>query len=58
MGDDHIPAMEQCAKDALRLAEKTGDQNILSRSLTTLGIVHETRGGSQKQSSSSRSRAI
>lgn len=44
MGDDHIPAMEQCAKDALTLAEKTGDQNILSRSLTTLGIVHETRG--------------
>ena len=44
MGDDHIPAMEQCAKDALRLAEKTGDQSILSRSLTTLGIVHETRG--------------
>ena len=44
MGDDHIPAMEQCAKEALTLAEKTGDQNILSRSLTTLGIVHETRG--------------
>ena len=44
MGDDHIPAMEQCAKDALQLAEKTGDQSILSRSLTTLGIVHETRG--------------
>ena len=30
MGDDHIPAMEQCAKEALALAEKTGDQNILS----------------------------
>jgi len=44
MDDDQIPVMEAFAQEALDLTKDTGDQNILSRGLTTLGIVHETRG--------------
>ncbi len=46
MGDDEIPFMEQYAHEALALIESDGNQNILSRSLTILGIVHETRRAS------------
>ena len=42
--DDHIPMMEKCAREALELAEKTGDQNTRSKSLVILGLVHETHG--------------
>ncbi len=44
MGDDQIPFMEQYALEARALSEQTGDQNILSKSLAILGVVHETRG--------------
>ena len=44
MGDDQIPFMEKYALEARALSEKTGDQNILSKSLAILGVVHETRG--------------
>ena len=44
MGDDQIPFMEQYALEARALSEKTGDQNILAKSLAILGVVHETRG--------------
>ncbi len=44
MADDQIPFMEQYALEARALSEKTGDQNILSKSLGMLGVVHETRG--------------
>ena len=44
MGDDQIPFMEQYALEARALSEKTGDRNILAKSLAILGVVHETRG--------------
>ncbi len=44
MGDDHIPVMENYALQALELAKKTGDPSTLSKSLSILGIVSETRG--------------
>ena len=44
MGDDQIPFMEKYALEARALSEKTGDQNVFSKSLAILGVVHETRG--------------
>jgi tetratricopeptide (TPR) repeat protein len=42
--EDHIVFVEQCAREAMRLFQQTGDQRILARSLTSLGLVHQVRG--------------
>jgi class 3 adenylate cyclase/tetratricopeptide (TPR) repeat protein len=36
---DQIPFMEQYAQEGLQLAQRTGDQKILARSITSLGLV-------------------
>jgi class 3 adenylate cyclase/DNA-binding winged helix-turn-helix (wHTH) protein/tetratricopeptide (TPR) repeat protein len=40
----HVPLIEQHGQEALRLAHHTGDQNILARSLISLGSVDHVRG--------------
>jgi class 3 adenylate cyclase len=39
-----LPFMEQYAQEALALAQQTGNQQVLARSLTGLGLVHQVRG--------------
>ena len=40
----HLPFMEHYAQKALELAQQTGNQHVLARSLTGLGLVHQVRG--------------
>jgi tetratricopeptide (TPR) repeat protein len=40
----HVPLVEQHAQEALQIAHHTGDQNILARSLISLGSVDHVRG--------------
>ena len=44
----HIPQVEHYAREAQRLAQATGDRNVLARSLSSLGTVHEVRGNLQE----------
>jgi tetratricopeptide (TPR) repeat protein len=42
--EDQLPFMEQYAQQALELAQRTGNQHVLAKSLTGLGLVHQVRG--------------
>jgi class 3 adenylate cyclase/tetratricopeptide (TPR) repeat protein len=42
--EEQIPFVEQYAQEAMQLFQRTGDQKILVRSLTSLGLVHQVRG--------------
>jgi tetratricopeptide (TPR) repeat protein len=42
--EEQIPFVELYAQEAMQLFERTGDQRILARSLTSLGLVHQVRG--------------
>lgn len=42
--ETQLPFMEQYAQQALELAQQTGDQQVLARSLTGLGLVQQVRG--------------
>jgi predicted ATPase/class 3 adenylate cyclase len=41
---EHVPAASGCARDALAIAEQTGDERILARSLCYLGLVDQVDG--------------
>jgi tetratricopeptide (TPR) repeat protein len=42
--EGQMPIVEQYAQEALQLSKQTGDHKILARSLTSLGLVHQSRG--------------
>ena len=42
--EDQMPFVEQYAQEALELSRQTGNRNILAKSLTNLGLLHQTRG--------------
>ena len=42
--ENQMPFVEQYAHEALALARHTGDQYILAKALTALGLMHQTRG--------------
>ncbi len=42
--EDQMPFVEQYAQEALQLSRQTGNRNILAKSLTNLGLLHQTRG--------------
>jgi tetratricopeptide (TPR) repeat protein len=44
LSEDQLPFMEQDAQQARELAQQTGDQHVLAKSLTGLGLVHQVRG--------------
>jgi class 3 adenylate cyclase/tetratricopeptide (TPR) repeat protein len=44
LSEDQLPFMEQYVQQALKLAQQTGNQHVLARSLTGLGLVHQVRG--------------
>jgi len=44
MSEKHIPFVEEYAQEAMQLAQQTGDQNILAKSLSCLAMVHGARG--------------
>jgi class 3 adenylate cyclase/tetratricopeptide (TPR) repeat protein len=46
--EEQIPFVEQYAQEAMQLFQRTGDQKILARSLTSLGLVHQVRGNLQE----------
>ena len=46
--EEQLRLSEQYAQEAMHLAQQTGDQNILARSLTSLGLVHQVRGDLQE----------
>ena len=46
--EDHIPFVEQYAREAMQLFQHTGDYKILARSLTSLAFVHQVRGNLQE----------
>jgi class 3 adenylate cyclase/tetratricopeptide (TPR) repeat protein len=46
--EEHIPFVEQYAREAQQLAWQTQDQKILARSLASLGAVQEVRGNLQE----------
>jgi len=45
---EQLPFVEQYAEEALLLAQRTGDQKILARSLTSLGSIDVWRGNLQE----------
>ena len=46
--EEQIPFVEQYAHEAMQLFQRTGDQKVLARSLTSLGLVHQVRGNLQE----------
>ena len=46
--EEHAPFAEQCGQKAFALAQQIGDQRILAKSLTSLGIMHQWRGNLQE----------
>ncbi|MEE9149278.1 MAG: tetratricopeptide repeat protein, partial [Candidatus Tectomicrobia bacterium] len=48
LSEDQIPFMEQYALEAMQLSQRTGDQKVLARSLTSLGLVYQVRGNLQE----------
>jgi predicted ATPase len=42
--EHQMPFVEQYAHEALAVARHTGDQYILAKALTTLGLMHQTQG--------------
>ena len=46
--EEHIPFVEQYAQEAMQLAHQTRDQQILAKSLSSLGLVYQARGELQK----------
>jgi len=48
MSEDQMPVVEQYAQEALQLSQQTGDQKILAKTLTNLGLMHQTRGNLQE----------
>jgi class 3 adenylate cyclase/tetratricopeptide (TPR) repeat protein len=44
MFEGQMPIMEQYAQEALQLAQQSGSHQILAKALTSLGLVHQTRG--------------
>jgi hypothetical protein len=42
--ENQMPFVEQYAHAALALARHTGDQYLLAKALTTLGLMHQTWG--------------
>jgi class 3 adenylate cyclase/tetratricopeptide (TPR) repeat protein len=42
--EEHLPLIEQYAQEAMQLSQQTGDQKILAKSLSSLGIVDQARG--------------
>ncbi len=42
--EEHLPFVEEFAQEAMQLAQQTGDQKILAKSLSCLGLVHQARG--------------
>jgi class 3 adenylate cyclase/tetratricopeptide (TPR) repeat protein len=48
--EEQMPFVEQYAQEAMQLFQRTGDQKILARSLTSLGLVHQVRGNLQEGS--------
>jgi tetratricopeptide (TPR) repeat protein len=42
--EDQMPFVEQYSQEALALSRQTGNRNILAKSLTNLGLLHQTRG--------------
>ena len=45
--EEHLRLEEQCAQQAIHLAQQTGDQHILARSLACLGQVQQVQGDLQ-----------
>jgi tetratricopeptide (TPR) repeat protein len=45
---EHIPFVEQYAQEAMDLSQHTGDQKVLTKSLTSLGLVQQIRGNMQE----------
>jgi tetratricopeptide (TPR) repeat protein len=45
---EQIPFVEQYAQEAMHLSQQTGDQKVLTKSLTSLGLVHQIRGHMQE----------
>jgi hypothetical protein len=48
LSEDQLPFIEQYAQQALDLAQQTSNQYVLSRSLTSLALVHQVRGNLQE----------
>ena len=46
--EEQMLFVEQYAQAALQLAQQTGDQKIFAKSLTSLGLLHQTRGNLQE----------
>jgi tetratricopeptide (TPR) repeat protein len=44
LSEEHIPFVEEYAQEAMQLSQQTGDQEILAKSLSSLGLVHQSRG--------------
>jgi DNA-binding SARP family transcriptional activator/tetratricopeptide (TPR) repeat protein len=44
LSEDQLPSIEKYAWEAHELSQRTGDQKILARSLTSLGLVQQVRG--------------
>jgi len=48
MSENQMPFVEQYAREALQISQQTGDQKILAKTLTNLGLMHQTRGDLQE----------
>ena len=48
LSEEQMLFVEQYAQAALQLAQQTGDQKIFAKSLTSLGLLHQTRGNLQE----------
>ena len=46
--EEQLPLVEQYAQEAMHLAQQTGDQNILARSLDQPWAVQQVRGNMQE----------
>jgi predicted ATPase/class 3 adenylate cyclase len=44
LSEEHIPFVEEYAQEAMQLSQQTGDQEILAKSLSSLGLVYQSRG--------------
>jgi predicted ATPase/class 3 adenylate cyclase len=41
--EEHLPFVEQYAREAMQLSEQTGDQKLLAKSLASLGLAQQAR---------------
>jgi class 3 adenylate cyclase/tetratricopeptide (TPR) repeat protein len=49
--EEHLPFVEQYAREAMRLSEQTGDQKLLAKGLASLGLAQQARPGDLAEAS-------